>query len=171
MAIQRYIKAIQYTAKLFDLSPQDKAEADALKLACNLNLAQAYIRLSSSPAGPGEKSSSSASLSSTQETFLKKAVSCCDAALETEYVLVEELQTMKAKGGRSMTKRWCNRGGKRLLEERKKDRDFLMWREEKNAVIDGWMGERKSQASLGLGGWEVLFETTACTRIQLFEER
>ncbi|PHJ22540.1 tetratricopeptide repeat-containing protein [Cystoisospora suis] len=84
MAIQRYIKAIQYTAKLFDLSPQDKAEADALKLACNLNLAQAYIRLSSSPASPGEKPSPSAPLSPTQETFLKKAVSCCDAALETD---------------------------------------------------------------------------------------
>ncbi|EPR57708.1 tetratricopeptide repeat-containing protein [Toxoplasma gondii TgCatPRC2] len=77
MAVQRYIKALQYTAKLFDLSPQDAAEATAVKLACNLNLAQAYLKLAASgdPKAP---------LSSTQETFLKKAVSCCDAALEAD---------------------------------------------------------------------------------------
>ncbi|PFH31651.1 tetratricopeptide repeat-containing protein [Besnoitia besnoiti] len=77
MAVQRYIKAVQYTAKLFDLSPQDKAEADALKLACNLNLAQAYLKLSAS-------ADTKVPLTSTQETFLKKAISCCDAALETD---------------------------------------------------------------------------------------
>ncbi|CBZ49689.1 putative DNAK family domain containing protein [Neospora caninum Liverpool] len=76
MAVQRYIKALQYTAKLFDLSPQDAAEADALKLACNLNLAQAYIKLASGDL--------KAPLSTAQETFLKKAVGCCDAALETD---------------------------------------------------------------------------------------
>ncbi|KFH14258.1 tetratricopeptide repeat protein [Toxoplasma gondii MAS] len=91
MAVQRYIKALQYTAKLFDLSPQDAAEATAVKLACNLNLAQAYLKLAASgdPKAP---------LSSTQETFLKKAVSCCDAALEAEYVEAKaQKQTKKRK--------------------------------------------------------------------------
>ena len=75
LAVQRYIKGLQYLSKVFDLSPQDKEETEALRLSLHLNLAQAYLRLSGSdPKAP------------QFEAFAKKALASCDSALELEFV-------------------------------------------------------------------------------------
>ena len=73
LAVQRYIKGLQYLAKVYDLSPQDEEEIKTLKLSLQLNLSQAYLKL----AGTDLKAP-------TCEPFAKKAIASCDAALEIE---------------------------------------------------------------------------------------
>eukprot|EP00922_Rhytidocystis_sp_ex-Travisia-forbesii_P001577 GHVS01002189.1.p1 GENE.GHVS01002189.1~~GHVS01002189.1.p1 ORF type:complete len:807 (+),score=108.83 GHVS01002189.1:223-2421(+) len=65
MAAMRYVKALQFVAKLRDASPEQKEEGNALALSCNLNLAQCYLKLNA-------------------EATNRKAVSCCNAVLELD---------------------------------------------------------------------------------------
>ncbi|CDJ56343.1 DnaK family domain containing protein, putative, partial [Eimeria maxima] len=71
LAVQRYIKGLQYLSKVFDLNPKDEEETKTLKLSLQLNLAQAYLKL----AGSDPKAN-------PYEPFNKKALASCDAALE-----------------------------------------------------------------------------------------
>jgi tetratricopeptide (TPR) repeat protein len=45
MAGARYNKALTHAAKVFDLSPDQQKEVNAVKLSLNLNMAQCYIKL------------------------------------------------------------------------------------------------------------------------------
>lgn len=44
-AVQRWTKALGHTGKFFDVSDEDKAEIDAVKVSLQLNLAMAYMKL------------------------------------------------------------------------------------------------------------------------------
>eukprot|EP00922_Rhytidocystis_sp_ex-Travisia-forbesii_P049924 GHVS01074316.1.p1 GENE.GHVS01074316.1~~GHVS01074316.1.p1 ORF type:complete len:819 (+),score=125.87 GHVS01074316.1:153-2609(+) len=65
MAAMRYVRALQFLAKLRDASPEQQEEAKTLSVSCNLNVAQCYIKLET-------------------DVMLKKAVSCCNAVLHID---------------------------------------------------------------------------------------
>jgi tetratricopeptide (TPR) repeat protein len=55
-AAARYMKALGHIQKAFDMSSEDKVEADKVSLSCFLNLSQCYIKLATveDQAGRGE---------------------------------------------------------------------------------------------------------------------
>ncbi|GFE55854.1 tetratricopeptide repeat-containing protein [Babesia ovis] len=63
IAIQHYIKALQYCSKVKDATEEERPPLDALKLACHLNLAMCYIKMAT-------------------PKFYEKAIGSCDKALE-----------------------------------------------------------------------------------------
>merc|ERR1712216_870109 len=72
-AIQRYNKAQAHTSKLFDCSPEEKADQQRIELSCFLNIAMCYLKGAEKEADK-EK----------QSMLYKKVDRSCDSALEIE---------------------------------------------------------------------------------------
>ncbi|KAL8424798.1 hypothetical protein Efla_001012 [Eimeria flavescens] len=73
LAVQRYVKGLQYLSKVTAVPADEKEETEALRLSLHLNLAQAYLRLTGSDAKAPQ-----------YEAFAKKALASCDAALQLD---------------------------------------------------------------------------------------
>ncbi|KAL8275885.1 hypothetical protein Esti_000221 [Eimeria stiedai] len=132
LAVQRYIKGLQYLARMFDLAPQEKEETEALRLSLHLNLAQAYLRLTGTdPKAP------------QYEAFAKKALGSADSALELDP------QCVKAFYRRAVANERLKEYSKGLADVKKalsivpEDTDFLKLKERLEARLKAEKEQQK----------------------------
>ncbi|OEH79120.1 arginyl-tRNA synthetase [Cyclospora cayetanensis] len=140
LAVQRYVKGLQYLAKVFDLSPQEKEETEAIRLSLHLNLAQAYLRLTGqNPKAP------------QYEAFAKKALASCDAALEQDPQCVKAMYRRAVANERLKEYTVAMADVKKALKLLPEDADFLKLKDRLEARIKAEKEQQKKVYSRMFG--------------------